>query len=196
MNLSIRYRHIQVSLMLLMSMALFLPTALHAEEDAPHKIFLPVVTSTSDPVCELNEQEEALAELFRNHPDQQRTTFNCDPVLSQVARARAEDMAQRSYFNHTNPDGHGPNFLVLEAGYVLPAEYSRDAVANNIESIGAGPTNASGMWDAWMASSGHRSHLLGDHDFYAAQTDFGIGYAYVPGSTYQRYWVILSSKPN
>jgi uncharacterized protein YkwD len=42
-----------------------------------------------------------------------------------------------------------------------------------------------------MGSTGHRTHLLGMGDFYRAQTDYGVGYVYAPGSRYGHYWVVL-----
>ncbi len=44
-----------------------------------------------------------------------------------------------------------------------------------------------------MGSDNHRAHLLGLDPFYGAQTDYGIGYAYIPGSTYGYYWVIITA---
>ncbi|MCB0061724.1 MAG: hypothetical protein KDE19_06400, partial [Caldilineaceae bacterium] len=187
-------RSIGVSFLVLISFVCFVPTTLAADPDTePHKIFLPVVTSTTAPTCQLNAQETALEELLRNHPNQGRVTLACNPTLAAVARARALDMGQRAYFGHTNPDGYGPNYLVRQAGYELPIEYSTAINANNIESIGAGAGNAEGMWNAWMNSTSHLTHILGSEDFYAEQVEYGIGFAQVPGSPYQFYWVFISS---
>ena len=97
--------------------------------------------------------------------------------------------------DHVNPDGQGPNYLVRSAGYQLPSEYSTEVNGNNIESIGAGAGDADGMWNAWMASNKHVTHILGKTSFFAEQIDYGIGFAQVPGSPYQYYWVFISSKP-
>ncbi len=163
-----------------------------------HQIFLPVVTKTevipaSEPACELNDQEKRIEELFRTHPEQQRATLICNPTLASVARARAEDMGRRAYFAHVNPDGQGPNYLVRQAGYVLPDSYSQEMSGNNIESIGAGAADADGMWGPWMGSEKHNTHLLGKTDFFAEQIQYGIGFAQVPGSPYQYYWVFISA---
>lgn len=180
---------------------LILPTAAYADPDAPHKIFLPVISGQeaevvdAAPMCALNEQEQRIEVLLREHPDQRRSKLVCNPKLSAVARARAQDMGQRAYFSHVNPDGHGPNFLVRQAGYILPSEYSTAPNGNNIESIGAGAGDADGMWNAWMQSSKHLNHILGQDDFFSQQTEYGIGFARVPGSPYQFYWVFISSKP-
>ncbi len=103
-------------------------------------------------------------------------------------------MAKRHYFGHTNPDGHGANYLVRQAGYTLPSFYPSDG--NNIESIAAGQTSPSAAWSSWMGSSGHKQHLLGELDFYAAQTSYGVGYYYDPGSQYVHYWVVITAPPN
>src|SRR5690349_17362062 len=80
----------------------------------------------------LNAQEMAVFEKMQGASGQQRPSLKIDPVLSQVARARAADMARRDYFAHDNPDGQSPNYLVRKAGYELPASYPSNG--NNVES--------------------------------------------------------------
>lgn len=143
----------------------------------------------------LNSQEQALLNLLANASGQKRPFVKVDPVLSQVARARAADMANRNYFGHTDPDGRGPNWHVQRAGYKLPASYGTSTSANYIESIGAGQTSASSVWSEWMGSSGHRTHLLASDSFYAAQTSVGIGYVNDSGSRYGHYWVVITAPP-
>lgn len=175
-----------------------LPAKVYADPTVgDHLIFLPVVAGQpgAPAGCELNAQEQRVEELLLSHPNQGRITLVCNPTLSAVARARAEDMGQRGYFGHVNPDGQGPNYLVRQAGYTLPSEYSTEVNSNNIESIGAGPADADGMWNGWMESSKHVTHILGENDFFAQQIEYGIGFAQVPGSPYQFYWVFISSKP-
>ena len=122
--------------------------------------------------------------------------MRCHKILAQVAREHAEDMAARDYFNPVNPDGFGPNYLVEQAGYELPDWYSQALDANNIESIAAGYTTPEAAWNGWLASPGHRTHVLGeDSDFFADQTNYGIGYAFAPGSQYTHYLVFISAPP-
>jgi uncharacterized protein YkwD len=45
-----------------------------------------------------------------------------------------------------------------------------------------------------MNSTGHRAHILGLDSFWAEQTDYGIGYANVPGSPYRHYWVVITAR--
>ena len=143
--------------------------------------------------CILNENEQAIADLMVTDAGQQRVNPICDSILSQVARARARDMANRNYFSHTTPEGDGPNLLVREAGYPLPDWYGDDQGSNNIESIGAGYATPDENWTGWLNSSQHRTHVLGTQQFYADQRAYGVGYYYNPDSVYKHYWVFLSA---
>ena len=156
-------------------------------------VYLPLITTPI--LCDLSNEEQAVATLAMADVNQGRPTMSCDPILLQVARERAMDMAQRSYFGHTNPDGFGPNYLVKAAGYTLPSWYSNDADGNNIESIAAGYSTAESVWSAWLSSSGHRAHILAESAFWQSQTNYGIGYYYDPASPYRHYWVFLSAPP-
>ena len=91
-----------------------------------------------------NAQELDIANRMKSASGQRRAFLTFDPILSQVARERAADMARRGYFDHTNPDGHGVNYLVRRAGYILPSSYPSDG--NNLESIAAGGSTASVTW--------------------------------------------------
>lgn len=144
-------------------------------------------------VAALNSQEQLLANLLVGASGQQRVNMTLDPILSKVARERAADMAKRRYFGHTNPDGHGANYLVRQAGYILPPNYPADG--NNIESIAAGQPNASSAWSEWMSSAPHKQHLLGQLAFYASQTAYGVGFYSDPSSEYGTYWVVITAPP-
>ncbi len=145
--------------------------------------------------AQLNAQEQRIAALLTNASGQQRPFVQVDPILSRVARARAMDLAKRHYFAHVNPDGHGPNYLVRQAGYTLPAGYDQSAAGNNIESAAAGDPNADEAWSGWMGSSPHKTHLLALASFYADQTSLGVGYYFDANSDYQHYWVVLTAPP-
>jgi uncharacterized protein YkwD len=161
-------------------------------QTASRAVYLPLVAnSTSSPVqaaWQLNAQEQQLDTLFRADAGQHRQNPTRNDILSQVARARAEDMANRNYFSHTNPDGHAANFLVEQAGYLLPDYYPNDG--NNIESIGLNYSSAADAWQAWKDSPAHRVHVLGEESFYAEQTDYGFGYAENGNG---KYWVLITA---
>lgn len=145
--------------------------------------------------AQLNSQEQKIASLMASASGQQRSSVQVDPILSRVARARAADMAQRHYFAHVNPDGHGANFLVRQAGYALPADYDQSPGGNNIESVAAGNPTPEEAWSNWMGSAPHKAHLLAQNSFYVGQTSIGVGYYYDASSDYKHYWVVLSAPP-
>ncbi len=145
--------------------------------------------------CALNPQEEQIAAFFKSAEAQNRDSAKivCNSILAKVARERAEDMARRNYFGHTNPSGLGPNYLVTIAGYRLPSFYDSRRDGNNIESIAAGYTTPVEVWDGWMHSEKHRTHLMAEKSFYAEQIEYGIGYYYSPDSKYKHYWVVITA---
>ena len=140
-----------------------------------------------------NAQEIDIANRMKQADGQHRAFLAIDPILSQVARERAIDMAKRKYFDHINPDGHGANYLVRKAGYVLPSSFPADG--NNLESIAAGQPDAATAWSDWMGSPDHKRHLLAEIAFFAAQTSYGVGYYEDPGSPYRYYWVVITAPP-
>lgn len=170
----------------------FLTNRLMAQPET-HLVYLPMLRG-GEATCILSDAERAMAHLLTVDPGQRRTGLRCEPLLAQVARRRAEDLAARNYFDHVDPDGFAANYLVRQAGYPLPSYYSQAPDANNIEALGAGYGNAEAAWLGLMASRPHRNHLLGNSDFFARQSDFGIGYAYAPDSEYRHYWVIITAE--
>lgn len=141
----------------------------------------------------LNLEEASLAALFESSPRQKRRRMRCDPTLARVARAKALDMASRRYFSHVTPDGEGPNRLVRRAGYELPPLYSSRKKSNNVEAIAAGYENAAEAWKSWVDSRKHRPQVLGLPAFHQVQSDYGVGFAEVPGSRYRYYWVLITA---
>ncbi len=140
-----------------------------------------------------NLQEIDIANRMKSASGQRRAFLAFDPILSQVARERAADMAKRGYFDHIDPDGHGANYLLRKAGYVLPSGYPSDG--NNLESIAAGGSTAGTTWGDWMGSPDHKKHLLGEIGFFAEQTSYGVGYYESSGSPYRYYWVVITAPP-
>ncbi len=129
-----------------------------------------------------------------------RTPLRWNDTLAKVAEMRAVDMAKRDYFDHTDPDGYGPNYHISRAGYVLNPDWLKRKNANNFESIGANhPTAADGIKAMIIGQNspgfGHRKHLLGMDEWNASLRDIGIGYVRVPsGSTYRSYLCVIIAK--
>lgn len=140
--------------------------------------------------------EKELMRLLETHPEQRRVGMKVHPILARVARAKALDMAVRGYEGHVDPDGHGANWLVRQAGYQLPGFYNPDPDGNNVEAMQHGDNdNLSYTWPQWLSSEGHKIHLLGLDKFYWVQTNYGIGHVHMPGSRKGHYYVFVSAPP-
>lgn len=89
-------------------------------------------------------------------------------VLS--TRWHAEDMINKNYFSHTEPNGRGFSARAADFGYGAWAE-----------NIAAGNTSAEGTFCQWRNSPGHNSNMLGNH------SSIGIGNV-TGGGQYGSYW--------
>lgn len=126
--------------------------------------------------------------------------LNWDETLAKVAEFRAMDMARRNYFEHTTPEGIGPNYYINKGGYTLNPDWLAKLSANNFESIAANhPTAVDGV-KAFIIGTGspgfmHRKHVLGMDDWNGSLLDIGIGFAKVPeGSAYKTYLCVIIAK--
>ena len=73
-----------------------------------------------------------------------------DNEVQRVARIKAQDMVNNSYFSHNSPT-YGTPFEMLQSFKV-----SYKSAGENI----AGNSSNSGAVDAWMSSSGHKANIL------------------------------------
>jgi hypothetical protein len=74
-----------------------------------------------------------------------------DAAVATVASRHSEDMVNRQFFGHTNPDGGDP-FDRLHAAHIQFA-----AAAEN---LALGPRTAQDALEQWMASPAHRANML------------------------------------
>ncbi|MEM7414647.1 MAG: CAP domain-containing protein [Gemmatimonadota bacterium] len=98
-----------------------------------------------------NPDVEQFVQLMNAH----RQSVGCEPlgwnpVAADVAREHSQDMIDRSYFAHDNPDGHSPFDRMASAGLT----YSRAA-----ENIAYGYPTAEAVLDGWLNSPGHRRNI-------------------------------------
>lgn len=162
-----------------------LPPLAAIEPSFPHtESYLPLIVAGSD-------QESAEMVRLLVGPGQQRSVFVGNDILARCACLKAQDMAERNYIGHTDPDGWGPNHRVRECGYNLTSAYP-DGASNQIESLAAGYANVSSAWAALMASTRHRVHLLGEEAFFAEQNEYGVCYHYNPAAPYRWYYVYFT----
>lgn len=119
--------------------------------------------------------------------------------LAAAAQRKAQDMADRNYMDHIDPDGFGMNYFINNAGYHLNSNWLRNKSLNNFESLSAGTSSPLEsiidlIKDEGVIGYGHRQHLLGMVDFWKNCYDIGIGWAYNPNSTYKTYCCVLIAK--
>ena len=88
------------------------------------------------------------------------------PILASAAQLKANDMASKSYFAHTSPEGKSPWYWFKEGGYSFL--YAGENLAVNF-------VDSEDVVLAWMNSPGHRANILNDKF-----TEIGIAMA--PGT--------------
>ncbi|MFD9333306.1 sigma-70 family RNA polymerase sigma factor [Streptomyces sp. NPDC060028] len=96
----------------------------------------------------------------------ERAAAGCGPLkedsqLRAAAQGHSDDMAKRSFFSHTNPDGADPGQRTTAAGYRW-STYG--------ENIAQGQQTPQQVMDAWMKSPGHRANILN-----CSFKDIGVG---------------------
>lgn len=74
-----------------------------------------------------------------------------NPVLSEAARQKGQDMIDKGYWAHTSPDGTTPWYWISKNGYSYL--YAGENLARDFNDSDA-------VVNAWMASPSHRENLL------------------------------------
>ncbi len=101
------------------------------------------------------------------------------PNLRCAARVHSKDMADRSFFDHTNPSGESPWDRMGQAGY----SYSAAG-----ENIAGGNGTAAATMDQWMNSDGHCANIMSPNF-----TEIGVGY--YPGGQWGHLWTQAFGSP-
>lgn len=95
-------------------------------------------------------------EAFVLQMNDHRESVGCEalvwhPATSDVARAHSEDMQNRGFFSHTNPDGESPWDRLAEGGVTWNGPAG--------ENIAQTPGGAESALQLWLNSSGHRANI-------------------------------------
>ncbi len=124
--------------------------------------------------------ESELISLINDYRTSQgRMTLSESSILMQVAEAHSQDMSDRDFFSHINPDGLGPGERLTNAGYNW---------GGGGELIGAGYSTPQATLDAWKGSPSHDSMMLS-----LCPTEIGVGY--VSGGMWGPYWTAVFAEP-
>lgn len=121
------------------------PTPSRTATKAPEKTSAPVTVSA---------ETQAAAEVLKL-VNEERSKVGCSPVsansaLAELAQDFSEDMAERGFFDHTDPDGASPWDRAAKAGIT-------DLGGEN---IARGQADAAAVMEAWMNSPGHKANIL------------------------------------
>ena len=134
------------------------------------------------PEININELETEIHNLINNERQTNGiSTLQYDSKLSDIARAHSQDMANRNYFDHVNPEGDDPTERAKKAGYPISKDLGGGVtsygIAENIfqnwlyDSItyyngipvyewASQSELASSTVNGWMNSPGHRQNIL------------------------------------
>lgn len=95
--------------------------------------------------------------------DQSLPQLSENIVLNQAAQLKAQDMASKSYFAHTSPEGRTPWYWLEAVGYTYT--YAGENLAVNF-------VDSEDVTEAWMNSPTHRANIV-----HGAYTEVGTGVA-------------------
>lgn len=87
----------------------------------------------------------------QNREDNKLPPLAVSPILEEVARAKANDMAEKGYFAHTSPEGITPWHWFREAGYTF--SFAGENLAVDF-------SDSFDVTRAWMISPKHRANIL------------------------------------
>ncbi|MDD5721335.1 MAG: CAP domain-containing protein [Candidatus Pacebacteria bacterium] len=90
-------------------------------------------------------------------------TLTVSPILNKAAEMKANDMATKSYFSHTSPEGKTPWYWLMQVGYKY--QYAGENLAINF-------SDSRDVTNAWMASPTHRANIVKGN-----YTEIGTGIA-------------------
>ncbi len=102
-------------------------------------------------------------------------------ALFAAAAGHSQDMAQRNFFAHTNPDGKTAGQRATSAGYNFAAMG---------ENIAAGQRTVSDVMSGWLASAGHCNNIMS-----AVYTEIAVACVATTRVEYPTYWTMELGKP-
>ncbi|HZM38629.1 MAG TPA: CAP domain-containing protein [Acidimicrobiales bacterium] len=111
----------------------------------------PAPATTAPPQVSPVDQVVALVNDARAHAATPCGPIQLEPRLTAAAQAHSDDMANRNFFDHANPDGVTWDQRIRATGIVTRA---------TAENIARGQRSADQVMADWMASDGHRENIV------------------------------------
>ncbi|MCL6087414.1 MAG: CAP domain-containing protein [Actinobacteria bacterium] len=104
----------------------------------------------------LNDYENAIASLINNvRVENGLNALAADGSLTEIAKARSQDMMDRNYFSHYTPEG--TTVFNLLKGNGIGYRYAGENLA---QSAPASVGTPEGFLNAWLNSPSHRDNML------------------------------------
>lgn len=142
--------------------------------------------------CGKSKEARKLAKLIMEDRYQKRLKIECNAKLSQIAEDKALTMMDYGLVMHNL--GGSPNERLREANFELPDYYGTGFNSNQVEAIAGGYSNAEEVWDGFLGSNSHKTHLLGEHEFYLEQDQLGVAFVKKWETPHVEYWVVYLTK--
>lgn len=143
-----------------------------ATGSAPIEEETPAEDAGSEPADTVAAYEQEVFDLVNQiRAENGLEPFVYNVTLAETARAHSQDMIDRNFVSHTNPDGEDPFDRMRDNGL----SFSMAA-----ENIAAGQRTPEEVVNSWMNSEGHRANILGSCE------ELGVGLAL--GGSYGYYW--------
>ncbi len=125
---------------------------------------VPKVPPPPDPKTQMAALEMRIAILVeeqRQRLDPKAKKLAIDPALTQVARARAADMAAKNYLAHTAPDGATSATILMKQDAMWQGLLGENLAAQHYTKQGGVVVNdfAKRFLDEWMKSTPHRENM-------------------------------------
>ncbi len=118
---------------------------------------------SAERVRDLPAEAQEFVELVNAHRESQGlSSLEWHAEIGGVALAHSEDMRDREFFGHDNPDGESPFDRLDAAGIGFRAAG---------ENIAWGQQTGQSVLDAWLNSPGHRANIENE-----SFTHHGVGY--------------------
>ena len=141
-------KNVAIFIIFVEAFVFLLPTLTHLNRTGGMAAVLPAVLATLT-----NEERQA----------NNLQTLTTNPVLVKAAEMKANDMASKSYFAHTSPEGKTPWYWLEQVGYKY--QYAGENLAINF-------SDSKDVTNAWMNSPTHRANIVKDK-----YTEVGTGIA-------------------
>ena len=105
----------------------------------------------SDPEGPIGDVETFVTQMNAHRVSEGCEALQWHPATADVARLHSQDMQDRGFFSHTNPDGDSPWDRLAEGGVTW-----NGPAGENIAQTPGGPESALQMW---LNSAGHRANI-------------------------------------